>query len=61
MTVTDATLDAMHQYGGSFVQQLATLYRCADPQNQERLRDAFADYFRHYDDLAHSHARMRED
>jgi hypothetical protein len=50
--VDEATLDAMERYGGSFVQQLATAYRVADPENQAKLRDAFALVFAQYAGLA---------
>jgi hypothetical protein len=48
IVVDDATLDAMDRFGGSFVKQLAKLYRVADPDNQGRLRLAFADVFAEY-------------
>ena len=46
--ISDAILDAMAQYGGSFVQQLVVLYGRADPINQQILATAFAHYVREY-------------
>jgi hypothetical protein len=48
----DATLAAMESMGGSFVQQLAKLYRHADEPNRQRLETAFQDYFDRYAELA---------
>jgi hypothetical protein len=45
-------LEAMEMYGGSFVQQLARLYRAADADNRQTLAASFAKYFTKYDDLA---------
>jgi hypothetical protein len=45
-------LEAMHQYGGGFVRQLAVLYRLADRGNQEKLAMTFAHYFKQYDEMA---------
>lgn len=41
-------LEAMDTYGGSFVKQLAVLYRMADPFNKRKLLDAFDNYFFDY-------------
>jgi hypothetical protein len=41
-------LGAMAQYGGSFVQTLARLYRQADPDNQQKLVIAFGHEFCRY-------------
>ncbi len=46
------TTDAMLQFGGGFVKQLALLYRQADAANRARLRDAFPDYWKTYSQLA---------
>jgi len=46
-------LEAMDKYGGSFVKQLAKLYRLADPQNQKRLESTFQEYFAKYDEVAY--------
>jgi hypothetical protein len=48
----EATLTAMHRFGGNFVQLLATLYRAADCSNKERLSVAFADLFDKYRKMA---------
>ena len=47
---------AMINLGGSFVQTLGLLYQLADDTNQQRLRDAFPDYFAEYRELARLHA-----
>jgi hypothetical protein len=49
--ISDAILDAMAQYGGSFVKQLAILYCLGDPDNRRILRAAFAEYFTEYAEM----------
>lgn len=52
-TVTDhEVIDAMLALGGNFIQHLARAFMAADPVNQQRLKDAFADEWRRYTDLA---------
>jgi len=48
----EEVLMAMRVYGGSFVQQLARTFQCADRNNQERLRIAFPDLFDKYRPIA---------
>jgi hypothetical protein len=45
-------VDCMAQYGGSFVKQLAMLFRLADRQNLLRLKVAFQDYWSTYDEMS---------
>lgn len=45
-------LETMTIYGGSFVKQLAMLYRLADATNQIKLEETFRNYFMQYDDMA---------
>lgn len=45
------TLETMERMGGSFIKQLAILYRHADDVNREALSVAFYHYFREYDEL----------
>lgn len=45
-------LEAMERFGGSFVKNLARLYRSGDLVNQGKLRAAFEDYFIQYDEMA---------
>lgn len=45
-------LEEMTVYGGSFVKQLALLYRMADASNKKKLEETFRDYFVKYDDMA---------
>ena len=42
-------LDAMSQYGGSFVKQLSNLARVADATNFSKIKDTFANYWEEYD------------
>lgn len=42
------TLDNMDKFGGSFVKQLAVLYRLADLNNKSKLIDTFINYFNEY-------------
>ena len=44
----DDVLEAMELYGGSFVVQLAYLYRLGDPQNKLKLLTTFSNYFLDY-------------
>jgi len=41
-------LERMETYGGSFVKQLALLYRLADPINKRKLLNCFREYFEQY-------------
>ena len=51
--VTDHDVtETMILYGGAFVTGLGELYRRADDENQQRLRDAFPEYFKQYRELA---------
>ena len=47
--------ETMMRMGGSFMQQLGTLYMVADPENQRRLMAAFADEWTKY----HALTRLR--
>lgn len=46
------TVETMDRYGGAFVKNLAYLMRIADPVNFARLRDAFPEYWTHYQQIA---------
>jgi len=46
-------LEAMTTFGGSFVKQLAVLYRAADAHNRRLLESTFRTYFAQYDELAY--------
>jgi hypothetical protein len=48
----DAVVQAMLQYGGSFVRALALCWQRADPVNQQRLRLAFGHVWAEYRALA---------
>ena len=54
-TSRDEILDAMDRFGGSFVQQLAVLYRHGDEVNRRKLEVAFHDEFVEYDEMAVEH------
>jgi hypothetical protein len=45
------TVEAMERYGGSFVQHLATLARCADPINFALIKKTWPAYWRQYKKL----------
>lgn len=45
-------LEAMERLGGSFVKQLAILYRHGDVANRQKLAQMFNAYFQEYDELA---------
>ncbi len=45
-------IEAMERYGGSFVQALAAACWRADPNNFQRLKKAFPEYWREYSDMA---------
>jgi hypothetical protein len=45
-------LETMERYGGSFVRQLALLYRRADEVNRAKLEATFQEYFLQYDKIA---------
>ena len=53
-------LEAMTRYGGSFVQQLAVLYRLADMNNKAKLATTFREYFVKYDEMAAQTARRTD-
>jgi pyruvate/2-oxoacid:ferredoxin oxidoreductase beta subunit len=48
-------VDAMQDYGGSFVKALAECYRRADPINFAKLQNAFPEYWEQYDGMAKHH------
>lgn len=50
-------LAAMEEYGGSFVKGLAGLYRKADSENQDRLKEAFSFLWARYTEVAQSKNR----
>lgn len=47
----DDILEAMTNYGGSFVRQLAKLFRLADDGNRRRLLATFPEYWDRYAEL----------
>ncbi|OZI74558.1 hypothetical protein [Bordetella genomosp. 12] len=52
-TITDEqAVQAMSQYGGNFVKQLARLWQLADFTNRARIASAFGDEFGRYRELA---------
>jgi len=46
--VDEKTLMYMEEYGGSFVRELAYLYRLADNENKRKLEQCFKDIFERY-------------
>lgn len=53
-------LEAMYQYGGSFVKQLSVLYRMGDLENKRKLAEAFEHYFKQYDEMATHTTRINK-
>jgi hypothetical protein len=49
-------LDAMVNYGGGFVRELARAWRLADGQNNARLKEAFPHYWEQYREFAEADA-----
>jgi len=47
-----AILDAMQQYGGSFIRMLAQCYIVADPDNRAKIRATWADDWAWYAEMA---------
>lgn len=47
-----SVIDAMENFGGSFVQALAVCFRRADRDNFAKLKITFPDYWKQYSDLA---------
>ncbi len=45
------TLKAMQNFGGGFVKQLAEACRHADANNLQRIKDAFPEYWKQYEDM----------
>lgn len=58
--ITDEyALQMMFSHGGSFVQALARLYSAADNINRQRVREAFAEEFEVYRELAELKAKQK--
>lgn len=47
-----AVVETMEKYGGSFVKALAALCYRADPQNLEKIKYTWADYWLEYTEMA---------
>lgn len=45
------TIRAMRVYGGSFVQALAELAIHADPENLSRIKKAWPEYWKNYEEM----------
>lgn len=45
-------IEAMHRYGGGFVQALAKCWWMADAENKARLRATFPEVFEQYTEMA---------
>jgi len=58
--IADSILEAMEIYGGSFVKQLALLYRLADDNNRKRIERCFKDVFIRYREIADERRRCKE-
>jgi len=51
-TPTGRALELMETVGGSFARAIARAYYCADPHNRARLREAFSELFKKYNEMA---------
>lgn len=47
-------VEAMDEYGGSFVKALAQCFRCADPHNFYLLKSTFKKYWDEYEEMANN-------
>ena len=47
----NVTIEAMHRYGGSFVQALAEAARLADDDNLDRIKKAWPEYWQRYSEM----------
>jgi len=45
------TVQLMAKHGGSFVQSLAVCFQHADPRNFKILKNAFQEYWKHYNEM----------
>lgn len=45
-------IQAMIRFGGSFVSNLGKAALCADPNNLQRIKDAFPEYWEQYTEMA---------
>ena len=50
-----ATAEAMQRHGGGFVKLLGAALARADPNNKDRIREAFPDYWQQYRSIAEKH------
>lgn len=48
-------IEAMEIYGGSFVKSLAKSFKHADPNNFNKLKHTFSEYWDEYAEMAHIH------
>lgn len=55
----DAMIEAMIQFGGSFVKSLGYALVHADPINYQKLERAFPEYFKEYVDMADKFIRNK--
>ena len=49
--ISEEVLEKMERFGGSFVKQLATLYRLADMENKTKLENCFKEIFERYEKM----------
>lgn len=55
-----AIVMAMTRFGGSFAQALAEAWRCADYENQSRIKQTWPDYWQKYERLALNAQQQKE-
>lgn len=49
MTHDEKIIEAMEQYGGSFVVTLAALWRRADSENRAKIKATWSNYWKEYE------------
>lgn len=45
-------VETMEKYGGSFVKALAECFHRADPINFKKLKNAFSEYWKEYEEMS---------
>lgn len=55
------TIEAMEEYGGSFVKALARCFRTADQTNFQKLFVTFNAYWREYEEMAQRRRKLKRE
>jgi hypothetical protein len=54
------TLKAMKKFGGGFIKMLAQAAHHADPENLQKIKNAWPEYWKKYEEIGRSIERSRE-